>query len=55
MRSSRLWNDTTASRPSGFNIASAADKALYAAKASGRNRSVLASLPELALAARVTA
>ncbi len=29
----------------------AADKALYAAKASGRNRSVLASLPELALAA----
>jgi diguanylate cyclase (GGDEF)-like protein len=29
----------------------AADKALYAAKANGRNQSVLARLPELALAA----
>ena len=29
----------------------AADKALYAAKANGRNRSVLASMPKLSLAA----
>ena len=32
-------------------LVNAADKALYAAKASGRNQSVLASFPKLALVA----